>query len=342
MREEPVRVGLLGFGTVGQGLVKGAILHSDKIIRNLGTNIQFKKALVRDLSKERGNAGIILTKNPGDIINDPEIDVVVEVMGNEHPTYSYVKQALLNGKHVVTANKLLLAIHGEELEVIAYRKGVRLLYEGSVLGGIPILRTIQHGLSGDRVEEVRGILNGTTNFILSQMTESGKEYEEALREAQKAGYAESDPTMDVSGLDAACKLVILCRECFDMNIRIEEVVISGIQDVSAEEIEKQKRLGRVPKLVASASVVNFQETEEMESPEKIKAKVGVEWLSMNDVLSQVTGVDNGLSLKTHLVGELFWKGPGAGGLATGGAVLSDVLEVAQRVVQQRQVGLAAH
>lgn len=337
MREKTVRIGLLGFGTVGQGLVQGTMFHSNKINKNLGSTIEIKKALVRDLKKERGIEGIILTKNPGDIINDPDIDVVIEVMGNEHPTYSYVKQALLNGKHVVTANKLLLAIHGEELQAIAYRRGVQLLYEGSVLGGIPILRTIQHGLSGDRVEEVRGILNGTTNYILTQMTEAGKEYEVALLEAQKAGYAESDPTMDVSGLDAACKLVILCRECFDLNIRIEEVIISGIQNVSVEEIKKEKLLGRVPKLIASAAVVYPEDKTNVQVRERIQAKVGVEWLPISDVLSQVSGVDNGLSLRTHLVGDLFWRGPGAGGLATGGAVLSDVLEVAQRVLDARQI-----
>jgi homoserine dehydrogenase len=336
MREKPVCIGLLGFGTVGQGLVQGTILNADKISRNLGSTIQIKKALIRDLNKKRGIDGITLTKNPGDIIYDPDIDVVIEVMGNEHPTYSYVKQALLNGKHVVTANKLLLALHGVELQAIANRKGVQLLYEGSVLGGIPILRTIQHGLSGDRVEEVRGILNGTTNFILSQMTESGKEYEEALHEAQIAGYAESDPTMDVSGLDAACKLVILCRECFDLNVKIEEVEISGIQNVSAEEIEDQRLQGRVPKLVAQASVVYPEDCAEAQGQERIQAKVGVEWLPLSDVLSQVSDVDNGLSLRTHLVGDLFWKGPGAGGLATGGAVLSDVLDVAQRVVLGRR------
>lgn len=340
MKEKSIIIGLLGFGTVGQGLVQGILLHSDKIVRNLGTKIEIKKALVRDIEKERGYEGIILTKNPGEIINDPDIDILVEVMGNEHPTYSYVKQALLNGKHVVTANKLLLAIHGVELQALAYRKGVQLLYEGSVLGGIPILRTIQHGLSGDRIEEVSGILNGTTNFILTQMTESGREYEEALQQAQQEGYAESDPTMDVSGLDAACKLVILCRECFDLDMRIEDVVISGIQDVRVEEIEAQKKLGRVPKLVARASINQAEDSEGTGAQGSIGAKVGVEWLPFSDVLGQVSGVDNGLSLKTQLVGELFWRGPGAGGLATGGAVLSDVLEVAHRVVLQRQFEVA--
>lgn len=339
MKEKSITIGLLGFGTVGQGLVQGILLHSDKIVRNLGTKIEIKKALVRDLEKERGYEGIILTKSPGEIMNDPDIDIIVEVMGNEHPTYSYVKQALLNGKHVVTANKLLLAIHGVELQALAYRKGVQLLYEGSVLGGIPILRTIQHGLSGDRIEEVCGILNGTTNFILTQMTESGREYEEALRLAQQEGYAESDPTMDVNGLDAACKLVILCRECFDLDIRIEDIVISGIQDVRVEEIEAQKKSGRVPKLVARASVIK-KDSEGNGAQERIRAKVGIEWLPIDDVLSQVAGVDNGLSLRTQLVGELFWRGPGAGGLATGGAVLSDVLEVAHRVVLQRRLGVA--
>lgn len=340
MREKSVRIGLLGFGTVGQGLVKGILLHSDKIVRSLGSSLQITKALVRDLAKEREIGGIILTKNPGDILHDPDIDVIVEVMGNEHPTYSYVKQALLSGKHVVTANKLLLAIHGVELQALADKMGVQLLYEGSVLGGIPILRTIQHGFLGDRVEELRGILNGTTNFILTEMIGSGKNYEEALSEAQKLGYAESDPTMDVSGLDAACKLVILCRECFGMNIRVEDVDISGIQNVSTEEIEKQKKIGSVPKLVAKASVL-YPEDLDFGEPEGIKAKVGVEWLLMNDVLSQVSGVDNGLSIRTHLVGDLFWKGPGAGGLATGGAVLSDVLEVAQRVMLEQRVEIIA-
>lgn len=340
MRERSLRIGLLGFGTVGQGLVKGIMLRRDKIARDMGRSLQITKALVRDLAKEREIEGIVLTNDPEDILQDPDIDVIVEVMGNEHPTYAYVKQALLEGKHVVTANKLLLAIHGVELQEIANKMGVQFLYEGSVLGGIPILRTIQHGLLGDRVEELRGILNGTTNYILTQMVDFQKGFEEALADAQRAGYAESDSTMDVSGLDAACKLVILCRECFDINIRVEEVSISGIQDVSAEEIKRQKKLGRVPKLVAEASWVYPGDSNPGE-PERLKAKVGVEWLSNDDVLSQVSGVDNGLALRTHLVGDLFWKGPGAGGLATGGAVLSDVLAVAQRVVLERPAEIIA-
>lgn len=329
-----INIGLLGFGTVGQGLIEGIQWNREKLEEQLGLPLTVKKALVRNLQKERSVQGIDLTINPSDILNDPEIDVVVEVMGHEHPTYAYVKQALLNGKHVVTANKLLLAKHGVELEGIARHQGVQLLFEGSVLGGIPILRTIQHGLSGDRVEEIRGILNGTTNYILTQMIESGQSYETALKAAQEAGYAESAPTMDVSGLDTACKLVILCRECFHMNIRIEDVELAGIQDITLEEIKSRQAQGKVPKLMAQASIVKSDQSIN-ETGKAIKAKVGVEWIGKEDVLSQVTGVDNGLALKTKLVGELFWKGPGAGGLATGGAVLSDVLEVARYVILSR-------
>lgn len=335
MRNSAVKIGLLGLGTVGQGLVEGIQWNSEKMEQRLGAHLIIKQALVRDVDKERPIQGVSLTMNPQAILNDPEIDLIVEVMGNEHPTYAYVKQALLNGKHVVTANKLLLAKHGVELQELARHQGVYLLYEGSVLGGIPILRTIQHGLSGDWVEEVRGILNGTTNFILTQMVESGQDYETALKLAQDEGYAESDPSMDVSGLDAACKLVILCRECFQMNIRIEDIELSGIQEITLEAIQKEKLKGKVPKLVAQARVVPLLSVSSLDSGKRLKAKVGVEWVSKDDVLSQVTGVDNGLALKTRLVGELFWKGPGAGGLATGGAVLSDVLEVASRVMLER-------
>jgi len=335
LKNSALTIGLLGLGTVGQGLIEGIRLNRMEMEQRLGERLIIKQALVRDMDKERPVQGVSLTKNPQAILNDPEIDLIVEVMGNEHPTYAYVKQALLNGKHVVTANKLLLAKHGVELQGLARHQGVYLLYEGSVLGGIPILRTIQHGLSGDRVEEVRGILNGTTNFILTQMVESGQNYESALKLAQDAGYAESDPTMDVSGLDAACKLVILCRECFQMNIRIEDIELSGVQKISTGDIKRELAQGKVPKLVAQARVIPLQNVSSHDSEQRLKAKVGVEWVGKEDVLSQVSGVDNGLSLKTRLVGELFWKGPGAGGLATGGAVLSDVLEVASRVLLAR-------
>lgn len=335
MSDSTINIGLLGLGTVGQGLVEGIQGNRRAIEENLGERLAVKKALVRDIHKERPLRGVALTQNSGEILNDPEIDIIVEVMGNEHPTYAYIKQALRNGKHVVTANKLLLAKHGVELQELARHNGVSLLYEGSVLGGIPILRTIQHGLSGDLVEEVRGILNGTTNFILTQMVESGQDYQTALSEAQAEGYAESDPIMDVSGLDAACKLVILCWVCFGINIRVEDIDLSGIQEIAVEEIQKEKAVGKIPKLIAEARVAPTLITSNQKAEKSLEAKVGVEWISKDDILSQVSGVDNALVLKTKLVGELFWKGPGAGGLATGGAVLSDVLEVANRVILER-------
>jgi len=321
-----VRVGLLGFGTVGQGLVQGINLQIDNISRRLGAPLKIQRALVQNAQKARIVGLPELTTDAQNILEDPEIDIVVEVMGGEQPAYAYIKQALGLRKQVVTANKLVLALHGPELKALARRNATSLLYEGSVLGGIPILRTIQRGLCGDRVKEVKGIFNGTTNFILTRMVDLGEDYSTALRLAQKAGYAETDPSMDVSGLDAACKLVILCRECFDLDIQLADVAMSGIEQLDQRQIALEKGQGRIPKLIASAN------------PHKKEIKVGVEWLPDTDLLGRVSGAQNALSLRTLLAGKLFWSGPGAGGLATGGAVLSDIMEAAERVLMERDIG----
>ncbi|HEY8910982.1 MAG TPA: homoserine dehydrogenase [Desulfosporosinus sp.] len=322
-----IRVGLLGFGTVGQGLVQGINLQIKNIGRRLGAPLKIQRALVQDTNKKRVVGLPELTTDARDILDDPEIDIVVEVMGGEQPAYAYIKQALGQRKQVVTANKLLLAVHGTELKALARRNGTGLLYEGSVLGGIPILRTIQRGLCGDQVEKVKGIFNGTTNFILTRMFELDEDYGTALRLAQEAGYAEADPAMDVSGLDAACKLVILCRECFDLDIDLKDVTMSGIEHLEQRQIAFEKVQGRIPKLIACAN------------PQKMEIRVDVEWLPDTDLLSRVSGVQNALSLQTLLAGELFWSGPGAGGLATGGAVLADIMEAAEGVLMERDMGL---
>ncbi len=324
--QDDVRVGLLGFGTVGQGLVQGINLQNNNISRRLGAPLKIQRALVQNTQKNRGVGLPELTTDARDILEDPEIDIVVEVMGGEQPAYAYIKQALGQRKQVVTANKLVLSLHGPELKALARRNATSLLYEGSVLGGIPILRTIQRGLCGDRVEEVKGIFNGTTNFILTRMFDLGEDYSTALHLAQEAGYAEADPSMDVSGLDAACKLVILCRECFDVDIQLKDVTMSGIEYLDQEQIAFEKGQGRIPKLIACAK------------PQNGEIKVGLEWLPDTDLLSRVSGVQNALSLKTLLSGELFWSGPGAGGLATGGAVLGDIMEAAERVLLERDRG----
>lgn len=323
---DSVRVGLLGFGIVGQGLVQGINLQLNNISHRLGAPLIIQRALVQDTKKKRVVGLPELTTDARDILEDPEIDIVVELMGGEQPANAYIKQALGHRKQVVTANKLLLALHGPELKALARRNRTGLLYEGSVLGGIPILRTIQRGLSGDRVEEVQGIFNGTTNFILTRMYDLGEDYRSALRLAQEAGYAEADPSMDVSGLDAACKLVILCRECFDLDIHLNDVTMSGIEHLDKRQIALEKGQGRIPKLIACAK------------RQKTEIKVGVQWLPDTDLLSRVSGVQNALSLRTLLAGELFWSGPGAGGLATGGAVLADIMEAAERVLMERHRG----
>jgi len=326
-KHEDVRVGLLGFGTVGQGLVQGINLQINNISRRLGAPLKIQRALVQNTQKNRVVGLPELTTDARDILEDPEIDIVVEVMGGEQPAYAYIKQALGKRKQVVTANKLVLALHGPELKALARRNATSLLYEGSVLGGIPILRTIQRGLCGDRVEEVKGIFNGTTNFILTRMFDLGEDYSTALSLAQEAGYAEADPSMDVSGLDAACKLVILCRECFDLDIQLKDVTMSGIEHLDQAQIAFEKGQGCIPKLIACAN------------PHRKEIRVGVEWLPEADLLGRVSGVQNALSLRTLLAGELFWSGPGAGGLATGGAVLGDIMEAAERVLMERGLGL---
>lgn len=323
---DDVLVGLLGFGTVGQGLVQGINLQMNNICSRLGASLKIQRALVQDTKKKRLVGLPELTTDARDILEDPEIDIVVEVMGGEQPAYAYIKQALGQRKQVVTANKLLLALYGPELRALAHLKGVGLLYEGSVLGGIPILRTIQLGLRGDRVEKIKGIFNGTTNFILTRMVDFGEDYGTALRLAQEAGYAEADPAMDVSGLDAACKLVILCRECFDWDVHLKDVTMSGIEHLDKRQVALEKRQGRIPKLIACAN------------PQRKEIRVGVEWLPDTDSLSRVSGVQNALALRTLLAGELFWSGPGAGGLATGGAVLADIMEAAERVLVERNIG----
>lgn len=249
-----IRVGLLGLGTVGSGVVKIIQDHQDKLMHQVGCPVTIKKVLVKDLEKKRevDLPKEVLTTEVYDVIDDPDVDVVIEVIGGVEQTKQYLLDALRSKKHVVTANKDLMAVYGSELLAEAKENGCDIYFEASVAGGIPILRTLEEGLSSDRITKMMGIVNGTTNFILTKMIKEKSPYEEVLKEAQDLGFAEADPTSDVEGLDAARKMAILARLGFSMNVDLEDVKVKGISQITDEDISFSKRLGYTMKLIGIA------------------------------------------------------------------------------------------
>ncbi len=319
--KEILNVGILGYGTVGSGVVHILQEHSKKISLITGYDIKIKKVLVRDLDKERkySSENFLVTNNPDEILNDSNISIIVEVMGSVDIAREYVLRALNSGKHVITANKDLISLHGEELISIAQQNSCDLYFEASVAGGIPILRTIVDGLASDKIQKIMGIINGTTNFMLTKMKNEKKTYNEALEEAQKLGFAESDPTNDVDGIDAARKLCILTRLAFGMNIALKDVNTVGIRNLRLEDFEKAEELEYVIKLIGIA--------EEIEG--SIDVRVGPVFVPKNHPLAGVTNENNAIFVKGSAVGETMFYGPGAGELPTATSVVSDIIYVAK-------------
>ena len=314
-----INIGLLGLGAVGSGVASILQKNSFDINTRTKSDIIIKKALVRDLSKARAQDGdISLSDNPKDILDDPEIDIVVEVMGGIEPAHTYILTALNNGKHVVTANKDLLAVHGKELLEIAEKNKRDLYFEASVAGGIPIIAALKQSLAANNISSIIGIINGTTNYILSAMTDQGSDYNEVLKEAQELGYAESDPTSDIEGLDAARKLVILSSLAFNTRVTLNDIFTEGISKVSKEDIQYADELGCVIKLLAIAK----------NQEEGIEARVHPALLSKNHPLATVSGVYNAIYVVGDAVGETMFYGKGAGSLPTGSAVVSDIMQIA--------------
>ncbi|WP_102273987.1 homoserine dehydrogenase [Cytobacillus massiliigabonensis] len=316
---EEISIGLLGLGTVGSGVVKIIENHQDKLIHQVGCPVKVKKILVKDLNKERAVQveKERLTTNPDEVLNDPEIDVIIEVMGGIDETKRYLKQALLNRKNIVTANKDLMALHGAELLTIASENGCDLFYEASVAGGIPILRSLVDGLASDRITKMMGIVNGTTNFILTKMSKFGSAYEEVLKEAQELGYAEADPTADVEGLDAARKMAILSTLGFSMKIDLDDVKVKGITGITANDLEYAKQLGYTMKLIGIAH----------REGEKVEISVQPTLLAESHPLASVQDEFNAVYVYGEAVGETMFYGPGAGSLPTATAVVSDLVGV---------------
>jgi homoserine dehydrogenase len=318
-----ISIGLLGLGTVGTGVVKIIEDHQEKLMHQVGCPVKIKKVLVQDLNKERA-VDIdknLLTTSPGDILNDSEIDVVIEVMGGINETKGYLLEALREGKHVVTANKDLMALHGSELLTVASEYNCDLFYEASVAGGIPILRGLVDGLASDHITKMMGIVNGTTNFILTKMSKEGLAYEDVLKEAQELGFAEADPTSDVEGLDAARKMAILATLGFSMNIDLADVKVCGISQVTDEDLRYGKQFGYTMKLIGYAH----------REDGKVEVSVQPTFLSDNHPLASVQNEYNAVYVYGEAVGETMFYGPGAGSLPTATSVVSDLVGVVKNL-----------
>ncbi len=313
-----VNIAVLGFGTVGSGVYEIVTKNKDVITRKAGMQINIKYVLdLREFPNHEVNK--VLTHNVDDILNDESIQVVVEVMGGVDVPYQFVKGALQKGKHVVTSNKALVAAHGPELLHIAKEKNVNFLFEASVGGGIPILRSMNRSLTADVILEVMGILNGTTNYILTEMTENDYAFDDVLKTAQELGYAEKDPTADVEGYDACRKIAILSSLAYGKTANFEEILTEGITKITKIDIAYAKKCKSVIKLVGVSK----------NSPEGISAFVAPMMLPKEHPLANVNGSFNAIFVKGNMVGDLMFYGRGAGSLPTASAVVSDVIAAAR-------------
>ncbi len=319
-----VSIGLLGLGVVGSGVIKIIENHQEELVHQLGLPVKVEKVLVRNIEKARQVEvdESLLTTNSDDVLKNPNIDIVVEVMGGVDQAREYILEALHAKKHVVTANKDLIALHGPELEQLASEKGCDLFYEASVGGGIPLLRGLSDGLVSDRIQQVMGIVNGTTNYILTKMDKEGASYEDALQKAQELGFAEADPTADVEGLDAARKMVILARLSFLTNVELDDVDVEGISKVSVTDIEYGKKLNLTMKLIGFAKRTNGE----------IEVNVKPTFLSDSHPLAAVNDEYNAVYVSGEAVGETMFYGPGAGSLPTATAVMSDVVQAIRNML----------
>ncbi len=311
-----VNVAILGFGVVGSGTAEVLADNRAVIEKKLGTTVAVKRIL--DLREFPDSPfGHLVTHDFNDILNDPEISIVAEMMGGSHPAYDFTKACLAAGKSVVTSNKEVVARFGAELLALAAANGVRYLFEASVGGGIPILRPLVNDLSSNAICEVNGILNGTTNYILTQMLENGTAYEDALKEAQKKGYAEANPAADVEGLDAARKIVILAALSFGTLLSPDKIHCEGITKLTAEDAEVAKAFGCSVKLIGHTEVIDG----------RVLAMVSPRMIPACNPLSGVSDVFNGILVNANMVGEVMFYGKGAGKLPTASAVVADIIDI---------------
>ena len=316
---KPIHVGLLGLGTVGSGTIEVLRRNREEISRRAGREIVIRMASARDLKKKRSVAleGIELVASPADVVARPDIDIVVELIGGETDARELVLKAIEAGKHVVTANKALLAKHGTEIFAAAHRKGVMVAFEASVAGGIPIIKAIREGLSANRIEWIAGIINGTCNYILSEMRDKGLAFDTVLAEAQKLGYAEADPAFDIEGVDTAHKLTILAAIAFGIPMQFDRVHTEGITKLTAIDIKYAEGLGYRIKLLGITRRTNAG----------IELRVHPTLVPARRLIANVEGVMNAVLVKGDAVGASLYYGRGAGAEATASAVVADLVDV---------------
>ena len=317
----PVRVGLLGIGTVGGGTFEVLRRNQDEIRRRAGRSIEITKVADLDVTRARAIVGdaVQVVGDARDVVNDPQIDVVVELIGGYGIARTLVLEAIEQGKHVVTANKALLAVHGNEIFLAASKKGVMVAFEAAVAGGIPIIKALREGLTANRIEWIAGIINGTTNFILSEMRDKGLPFDVALEEAQRLGYAEADPTFDVDGIDAAHKLAVLTGAAFGAKVDFAGVHVEGIRRVTSMDIQFAQELGYRIKLLGLAR----------ETRHGIEQRVHPCMVPLDTPIAHIEGVFNAVVVEGDFVGTTMFQGRGAGQGPTASAVVADLVDVAR-------------
>jgi homoserine dehydrogenase len=324
---KPLQVGLLGMGTVGCGTWTVLKRNEEEITRRAGRPIRITWIATRTLNRAqeatRGAKGVQLTTDPEVVIDRPDVDIVVELIGGIEPAKSYVLRAIANGKHVVTANKALLARHGNEIFAAAQKAGVMVAFEGAVAGGIPIIKALREGLTANRIEWIAGIINGTSNFILSEMRATGAPFATVLAEAQARGYAEADPTFDVEGIDAAHKLTIMSAIAFGVPMQLDKVYTEGITHLTKEDIRYAEELGYRIKLLGITRRASFAGS----ADEGIELRVHPTLVPKKRLIANVEGAMNAVLVKGDAVGATLYYGPGAGAEPTASAVIADLVDV---------------
>lgn len=333
--DKPVRIGMLGCGVVGSSVARLLLADTAELSTRAGVKIELSRIAVRTIKPYEGINPALFTTDPFSIVNDPEIDLIIEVIGGIEPARELIMTAIENRKSVVTANKALLASHGAEMFTAAYAKGEDIYYEASVAGAIPIIRPMRDSLAGDFVTRLMGIVNGTTNYILTKMHEDNREFADVLKEAQALGYAEADPTADVEGFDAAAKAAILSGLAFHTRVTVDDVYREGISKITLEDVNIAKSMDHVIKLLAIA---------ELTPADEISVRVHPVMLHKSHPLASVRDAYNAVFVEAESAGSLMFYGRGAGGAPTASAILGDVVAVARHIalnsVGQRETDYA--